>query len=472
MRILLALPPETHHLEVYSILGAYTPPLGLAWIASVLEKAGHKVKIVDSPTMKLSIKDFIREVRTWSPDIIGFSIITPTALKSYDTVKLLKKYLKDVPIICGGPHPTFMYDEALAAGFDVVVRGEGELTTLELVNTIERLGFPNNELKNIKGIAFKDRGGNHVVTMPRELIHDLSKLPWPAHHLLNMDAYLMFSKSIRVAHVIASRGCPYGCIFCSTSYFWGRRIRFRPAKDVAEEVKFLAERYKVKRVAFMDDELTASRAFMNEFINEIKQHKLDLEFSCGSRVDHVDRELLNNMKAAGFNAIYFGVESSSQTSLDKIGKRIRIDSVIKAFKLVKELGLYHVGTFILGFPWEKIEDMEGTINFAIKLDPSYAQFTIATPYPGTPLYEYALKKNLIIDSNWEHFTTLRPVMRGFYFDGRDLARVLARAYRKFYLRPKYLMRDIRSRKLNEFRTIISKGIMNWFDDYVRSRMQR
>lgn len=469
MRVLLALPPDTHRLEVYSILGAYTPPLGLAWIAAVLESAGHKVKIVDSPTLKLGIKDFIREVKAWSPDVIGFSVITPTACKAYMAVRLLKKYFSDVPIIGGGPHPTFMYDEALNEGFDVVVCGEGELTTLELINVIERYGFPSKELRNVRGIVFKDPEGGLIKTPPRGLIDDLGKLPWPAHHLLDMNAYSMFNKNVKVAHIIASRGCPYGCIFCSTSYFWGRRVRFRPARDVVEEVKFLTEKYGIKKVAFMDDELTASRAFINEFVKNVREHKLDLEFSCGSRVDHVDREMLKNMRDVGFKAIYFGVESSSQESLNKMGKKITIDSIIKAFKLVKELGLHHVGTFVLGFPWETLEDMERTVDFAIKLNPSYAQFTIATPYPGTPLYEYAVRNNLIIDSNWEHFTTLRPVMKGYHFNERDVARMLARAYRKFYLRVEYLIKEIKSKKLSEIRTIISKGIANWFDDYVRSR---
>ncbi len=470
MRVLLALPPDTHRLEVYSILGAYAPPLGLAWIAAVLERAGHKVKIIDSPTLRLGVKDFIREVKGWSPDLIGFSVITPTARKAYTTVRLLKKYFSDIPIIGGGPHPTFMYGEALNEGFDVIVCGEGELTTLELVSTIERFGFPCDELRNVKGIVFKDREGNYVRTMSRELISDLSKLPWPAHHLLDMNAHSMFNKNVKVAHVMASRGCPYGCIFCSTSYFWGRRVRFRPTKDVVGEIKLLAEEYGVKRVAFMDDELTASRTFINEFIKEVKESKLDLEFSCGSRVDHVDREMLKNMKEVGFKAIYFGVESASQDSLKMIGKRITIESVIKAFKLAKELGLYHVGTFILGFPWETLDDMEKTVEFAIKLNPSYAQFTVATPYPGTPLYEYAVRNNLLIDNNWEHFTTLRPVMRGIHFSEMDVARMLARAYRKFYLRAEYLIREIRGRRLAEIRTIITKGIANWFDDYIRSRL--
>jgi len=469
LRILLALPPETHNLEVYSILGAKAPPLGLAWIGAVLERAGHKVKIIDSPTLKLSLKNFIHEVKSWSPDLVGISIITPTAYKAYKTVKALKRELpKEVPIITGGPHPTFMYEEALNEGYDIVVCGEGELTTLELINAIERKGYVDSHLKEVKGIAFRDSNGNIIKTLPRAPIENLDQLPWPAHHLLPMDAYTIFNKPTKVAHVIASRGCPYGCVFCSTSYFWGRKIRFRSARNVVDEIEFLINKYKVKRIAFMDDELTASRAFINEFINEIKERGLDIEFTCGSRVDHVDRDLIRKLRDSGCKALYFGVESSSQRTLDRVGKRITVDQVIKVFKWVKELELFTVGTFILGFPWETLEDMKNTVEFAIKLDPSYAQFTIATPYPGTPLYEYALRNNLIVDSNWEHYTTLRPVMRGHNFSTKDVARMLARAYRKFYLRLKFLKREIKDRRFHEIKSIIIKGLANWFDD-LKSR---
>ncbi len=470
MKVLLALPPETHELEVYKILGANAPPLGLAWIAAVLERAGHKVKIIDSPARKLGLKEFIQMVKSFSPDVIGFSIITPTAYRAYRAIKLLKEFFSDIPLVAGGPHPTFKYDECLNQGFDVVVCGEGELTATELINCIERYGFPNDKLREIQGIAFKDKEGRIIKTPPRRLIDDLSSLPWPAHHLLDMELYSIFSRRMRVAHVIASRGCPYGCIFCSTSYFWGRRVRFRPAKDVVDEIEYLVSKYGVNKIAFMDDELTSSRTFINEFIREVKERKLDIEFTCGSRVDHIDRELIKGMMDVGLKAIYFGVESASQETLNKIGKRFTLDHVVKAFKLVKELNLYNVGTFILGFPWESLDDMWRTVEFAVKLDPSLAQFTIATPYPGTPLYDYALRNNLIVDYNWEHYTTLRPVMRGFNFSAGDVGKLLAKAYRRFYLRCEFILRELKSGRLYEIKSVISKGILNLFDYYIRPRI--
>ena len=154
MRVLLTLPPDIHDLEIYRITGMNAPPLGLAWIAAVLEENGHKVRILDTPTLKIGMNEFITKVKEWKPDVVGISLQTPTAPRGYKAIATLKELLPDVPIIVGGVHPTFMYEEALNQGADVVVRYEGEYTTLELLNTIERYGLDEERLKRIEGIAF------------------------------------------------------------------------------------------------------------------------------------------------------------------------------------------------------------------------------------------------------------------------------------------------------------------------------
>ncbi|RLG75474.1 MAG: B12-binding domain-containing radical SAM protein [Thermoprotei archaeon] len=458
MKVLLALPPDIHHLEIYRITGMNAPPLGLAWIAAVLEQSGHKVKIIDTPTLKITLKDFIAEVKSWSPDIIGISLQTPTAPKGYRAILELKKELPDVPIVVGGTHPTYMYEEALNNGADVVVRGEGEYTALELVNTIESKGMDFNELKKVDGIAFRDRDGKVVVTKPRPFIHDLDELPWPARHLLPMDKYTLFNKPIRIAHIMASRGCPYGCMYCITSYYWGRKIRFRSAENVVREIEHLVEKYNVRQVVFSDDELVVNRKFMYDMIRGLKERGLDVTFACGARVDHVDREYLKFLYDSGCIALYFGVESASQATIDRIGKRITLDQALKVFQWIKELKGFATGSFILGFPWETIDDMKKTVDFAIKLDPSYAQFTVLTPYPGTPLFELAVKNNLIVDWNWEHFTTVKPVMRGFHFTAEQLGKMIMYAYRKFYIRFSFLWRELKAGRLKDLFSIITREI--------------
>ncbi len=458
MKVLLALPPNIHSLEIYKITGMNAPPLGLAYIASVLERAGHKVKIIDSPTLKMSTEEFLHEIRSWKPDLIGLSLITPTAPSGYRVIKKIKEEFHELPIIVGGPHPTFMFKEALNEGADIVVRFEGEYTTLELVNTIEKHGLNHNALRKIKGIAFKDSNGEYIVTENRPLIANLDELPWPARHLLPMDKYTVFNKPIRIAHVMASRGCPYGCVYCSTSYFWGRAVRFRSAENVVNEIEHLVEKYGVKSVVFADDELTINRVFIENFIREIRERGLDITFACGSRVDHVDRELIRKLYGNGCVMLYFGVESASQETINKIGKRITLDQAVKAFKWVKEVKGAASGSFILGFPWETIEDMKKTVEFAIKLDPDYAQFTALTPYPGTPLYRFAKRFGLIVDENWEHYTTIKPVMRGFHFTLNDLGKMLKYAYRRFYLRFKFIWRELKAGRLRDIASILMKEV--------------
>jgi len=390
--------------------------------------------------------------------VVGLSLQTPTAPKGYRAILELKRELPDVPVIVGGTHPTYMYEEALNNGADVVVRGEGEYTTLELINTIESKGFNHDELKKVDGIAFRGRDGRVVVTKLRPFIHNLDELPLPARHLLPMDKYTLFNKPIRIAHVMASRGCPYGCIYCITSYYWGRKMRFRSAENVVREIEHLVEKYNARQVVFSDDELVVNRKFMYDMIKGLKERGLDVTFACGARVDHVDREYLKFLYDSGCVALYFGVESASQATLDKIGKKITLDQALKVFQWVKELKGFATGSFILGFPWETVDDMKKTVEFAIKLDPAYAQFTALTPYPGTPLFEYALRNNLIVDWNWEHYTTVKPVMRGFYFTAEQLGKMIMYAYRKFYIRFSFLWRELRAGRLRDLLSIITREI--------------
>ncbi len=467
MKVLLTLPPDIHNLEIYRIIGMKAPPLGLAYIAAVLERAGHRVKIIDTPTLEMDLKTWIHEVKSWKPDIVGFSLLTPTAPKGYRAVKFLKEELgDDIPVIAGGPHPTFMYGEALDHGFDVVVMGEGEETTLELVNTIEEYGLDPYKLSDIRGIAYRDEDGKIDITPPRPLITDLDSLPWPARHLLPMDKYTLFGKPIRIAHVMASRGCPYGCMYCSTSYFWGRRVRIRSAKNVADEIEYIVDHYKTNQIVFTDDELTLVKRFVYELIRELKSRGIEISFACGGRVDHVNKEFLKFLYENGCTVLYFGVESGSQETLDRIGKKITLEQAIKAFKWVRELKGFATASFILGFPWETIDDMKRTVDFAIKLDPNYAQFTVLTPYPGTPMFDYAVKHNLIEDWDWEHYTTIRPVMRGFYFTRSDLKRMIKYAYRRFYLRWRFIWREFRAGRLGDLMNILSKEAFSWIKETI------
>ena len=467
MRVLLTLPPGIHNLEIYRIAGMKVPPLGLAWIAAVLEKAGYEVKILDSPTLELEPDKWLEEIKKYRPDVVGISMLTPTAPKGYKAVKMLKREMPDVITVAGGQHPTAMFQEALREGFDIVVFREGEYTMRDLVMVLDSEGYRREALMKVEGIAFRDpEDGGIRMTRPRPLIQNLDELPWPARHLLPMDRYTLLGKPIRVAHVMASRGCPYGCMYCSTSYFWGRRVRFRSPENVADEVEYLYNKYHARYVVFADDELTINKYFVRRWIEEIKKRGLDIEFACGARVNHVNREYLKLLYDNGCAILYFGVESANQKTLNLIGKRITVDQVRKVFSMVKELGGHAMGSFILGFPWETLDDMKRTVDFAVKLDPDYAQFTALTPYPGTPLFEYAKKHNLIVDRDWEHYTTIRPVMRGFTWTTKDLEKMIKYAYRRFFLRPGFIWRELRSGHLTSVGKVLLRELLAYIGENI------
>lgn len=455
-KVLLAVPPGCDKLEVYQVMGLRAPPLGLAWIASVLEDRGHDVKIVDSPTLGLSIRDFIKIVESWSPDVVGLSSLTPTIGLAYKAAKAVKVVDRDVKVVMGGVHATFMWREVLeeCPHVDYVVLGEGEETMSQLVEALEKGAKP----KDVPGIALRNEGGGAVMTGPWMLV-DLERLPPPARHLLPMDRYTVFDKPVKVVHIMASRGCPYGCIFCATSYYFGRRVRFRRVEQVLDEMAECIDKYKSKTFAFTDDELTISKRWFDSFLKGLKGRGLDIQWTCGSRVDSVDEKLLARMFSSGCTTIYFGVESGSQETIDKIGKRIDLRQAEKVFEAIRKMGGSAVATFILGFPWETVDDMKKTIKFALKLDPDYAQFTYATPYPGTPLYEMAKKHDLIVDHDWSHYTTVRPVMRGFHFSLEDVEALFKEAYTKFYVRLKFLARQIRLGLFKDFLKTIFNNIV-------------
>ncbi|MCE4618683.1 MAG: B12-binding domain-containing radical SAM protein [Desulfurococcales archaeon] len=472
MKVLLTLPPGIHDLEIYKVTGLTAPPLGLAYIAAVLEREGYRVKILDTPTLKMDLAAWLQKVKSWSPDVIGFSILTPTAPKAYVAARKIKEEMNDVILIAGGQHPTYMWSETLDNGFDIIVRGEGEITIRELIKTIDKHGMDPTKLRRVAGIVFRDKHGNIVATRERPLIHNLDELPWPARHLLPMDKYTLFGKKIRVAHIMASRGCPYGCIYCTTSYYWGRRIRYRSPEDVAEEIGFLVDKYRIEHVVFTDDELTANRRFVYGLIEEMKKRGLDIGFACGARINHMDKEFMEFLYNNGCVALYFGVESGTQRILDKIGKMISLDQVRKVFRWKREIGGFATASFILGFPWETIDDMKRTVDLAIDIDPDYAQFTVLTPYPGTPLFDYAMRYGLIEDWNWEHYTTLRPVMRGFKFTREQVAKMLKYAYRKFFIRSAFILRELRAGRLKDILGIIARETISILADKLRSVIGR
>ena len=440
MKVILVNPPALH-IETLSVIGMKVPPLGLASLASILEQSGHEVKIIDAPAMEFSILQIKEILNKEQPEMIGVTATTPTVYDALEIAESAKEVCPDSFTVLGGPHPSFLPIETLreCPALDAVCIGEGEETVIELAEAVEG----RRELSDVRGIAYRSKEGRVIRNPIRPLIKDLDSLPFPAWHLLPVDKYTVLGKKSVICHIMSSRGCPFQCIFCSSSLLFGKRYRARSAKSVVDEMEYLVSEYNPESIEFSDDEFTLNRKRVEEICDEIKRRGIDVPWACSSRVDTINKHLLQKMRRAGCFLIYYGIESASQRILNFIKKGIRIEQIKRAVKWTREVGIKVLGSFIIGFPDETKEEIEKTINFPKRLRLDFAQFSIATPYPGTELYEIAKREGLLLTTDWSEYTAARPVMKTKNVSVEDLSKLFRKAYVNFYLTPRVLFRNLK-----------------------------
>ena len=283
----------------------------------------------------------------------------------------------------------------------------------------------------------------------RPFIKDIDSIPLPAYHLLPMDRYRMGNFSF--CTILTSRGCPYNCIFCSSSKLMGKIWRARSVEAVLDELRLLHDKYRVREIEFLDDTFTLNMKRAEAIAEGMVKEGLDIGWGCSSRANTMNRRLAETLRKAGCHSVYVGVESATQKTLDFIKKGITISQVVRAFRILRETGFNTVATFILGIPGETKELIMRTIRFAKKLKPTFAQFTIFTPYPGTEAYDMAVREGWLITRDWSKFDTLTPVMRLPGLSPKDLKMLLSKAYLSFYLTPSYIVEIFRKRHFFIFR---------------------
>ncbi len=432
--VILINPPLPHNSYSKELV---TQPLGLAYLAAVLEDACFSVKILDCPPLNYDFKDIKKYVEDLKPKLVGISSTTLTINNALRIAKIVKEISPETKVFLGGPHASILDRETLTSTdyVDGIVRGEGEITFLEVARKVKAKSPLNNTL----GLTLKTKKG--VIRFPdRALIEDLDSLPYPARHLLPLDKYKAFGMRCPSISVLSSRGCPFKCKFCAVRKLFGNRFRVRSPKNIAEEIKEIHNIYKIKYITFVDDIFTLNRKRTIKLCNELKN--LDVIWDCETRVDMIDEQLLKIMAEAGCQSIFFGVESGDQNILNNMGKGITIDQIKKAFKWAKKAGLKTIASIILFYPGETKTTIQKTLNFVKELDPDLAQFCIATPFPGTEFYDELLKQGLIQESDWSKFDVLNPVFSLNGFNTLEMKRIWSKAYISFYLRPTYIIKRI------------------------------
>jgi len=426
---------KTH---VSEMLELQAPPLNLMYLGASLEKASFSVNILDDSLKEWGYNQVNKLVEKLNPLIVGVTATTATIKSSLEYIKSIKRLLPDVLTVIGGPHTTFLPIDTLKSlkELDVVVIGEGEETFTELAEKYEKRG--KEGLEEVKGIAYRNQS-RIKVNEPRALIQDLDRLPFPARHLVSFKEYET-SKNGQ-AHIITSRGCTYSCRYCSSSLIMGRRFRARSPENVVDEIEELYDKYKIEKIGFIDDTFVLNKRRALAIADEIKERSLDITWSTSSRVNTIDKQLLSNLKSVGLQSIYYGIESGSQRVLNLMNKKITLRQSEDAVKIAKDLGIKVMASFMFGYPEETPAEMDKTIDFSIKLDPDYAQYSILTPFPGTPIYQKLEKKGLI-EKDWEKYTVLDPVIKyeRLGLSRKIVKRKLFEAYFKFYRRLSYYIK--------------------------------
>ena len=446
----------------------YWQPLGTLYVAAVLQRAGHEVRFFNGAFT--GHEQILRELKAFGPGFIGIYSTTFGWKKAKKTAADIREMFQQQVFICaGGPYPIAIQEACLSDGgkvFDAIVFGEGELTSLEIVERLES----GKDLGGVQGVIY--RKGEEIIKNPaRPLIEDLDSLPFPARELLgDSNKYIPPPATYRrkpVAVLMTSRGCNRRCIYCfQIDKERKSGIRYRSVDSVLAEIEHcLKQGY--REIKFIDDTLAADYDRAMRLATEIKKRKLDFTWFASACVNQVDKPLLQAFKDAGCWAILFGAESGVQKNLNAIRKGTTPDQIRKAVKAAQEVGLKVNTPFLFGIPGETFEEGLQTIDFAIDLNPDMANFHAITPFPGTYLYD-----------NLERYGTMSDELTDFTYQGaafipytmtrEEILKLRQIAFKRFYSRPSFILKKLLElRTLHDFSTAL-KSLRSLFWIWTKS----
>lgn len=466
-RILLINPALTGSLS--SGIFTIKVPLGLAYLASYLEKKGHSPEILDCMAyyeyitkisedkhrIGLPEKQIIEKIKEFNPDIVGISCgYTVHEADSLRTAELVKKINKNILVVFGGAHSSANPGSVLRdKNVDIAVIGEGEITFSKIAENWDN----QKKIKKINGIAFRDNKkikkmnkslsvsqNPHSdfkikINAPSEYIQNLDELPFPARHLLPMERYLKHPQNSianmrsPTTEIITSRGCPFNCIFCSIHTVWGRKWRARSSKNVVDELEELYNKYGIREFRFFDDNISWDKKRMIGICDEIIKRRLDIRWDTpnGVAIATLNEEVLRKMKKAGYYKIIMGIESGSENTLKFMRKPVSLEHARKIIKICNKIGIWTWSTFVIGFPNEDRKEIQKTIDFSKNSGLNFATFYIAQPYPGTDLFEVYKKEGLLKKGINVNSTVTNTQYDTCHFSAEQLRGLQKQAYSEF-----------------------------------------
>lgn len=431
-------------------------PLGIGYLAAYMIQYGHEVMVVDANCEKLDLLGIIQRIDSFSPSTIGISTTTPTFKIVRLIAEEIRKNFPSIKIIIGGAHVTATPETAIVHDcFDYGVIGEGEETLLELVEFISNQKDKN--IDNIAGLVYM-KNGNVVKTQKREFIKDLDKLPFPARELLvplsNTQAVPASVYKLPSGNMITSRGCPTLCTFCDRAIF-GEKFRARSVDNILDEMEVLTNKYGARDIKFYDDTFTASKNRVYKILDEMRKRRINVKWSCLTKVKAVDKDLLKYMKECGCWQVLYGLESGDDRMLKLLKKGNTVEDNRRAVIWAAELGISTRGDFVLGTPDETKESLNNTLSFALSIPLDYAHFNKFVPFPGTEIYHNLMQQGYKFNDDLTEGSSIDFFNVEFVPDGLDkhyYGNFLREAHRKFYFRPGHLLRSLlKLRTIDQFK---------------------
>jgi anaerobic magnesium-protoporphyrin IX monomethyl ester cyclase len=485
MKIMLVNPPD----QLEAMLGAGSTfiqkyePLGLLYVAAVARELGHEIRVIDAYAEELDCDQVTSMIEDYAPDVLGFSVLTCHGSAVWSMGKQLKDRYPELLVILGNVHAAEFAQQYVEEGCaDVVVHGEGEPAIGAILEAFEGDG----DYSNILGITYRAKGGRAERNAGTNVVDDLAALPFPARDLVHQSKYQLtnISNQNYVTRrgdigktMVTSRGCPFRCTFCVVH--GGRKPRMNEPERVVEEMELMQEVYGCSYVYIQDPLFMADRRRVEEICRLHQERGLTLKWGADAHVNTIRPEVVRALEAGGCFELSLGIETGTQRLLDTINKRTKLENITKAAHCIKDNSDIAVeGLFILGLPGETEFESNETIRYACSLPIDMAQFSVLTPYPGSPIFEQLRAEDGIntgirpdgsVDpSVWHRYTAyicfndVQPIWTTPTQSADSLRRLQKKALRKFYLRPKQLARQARRIRPHNIKKMADVALQGFF----------
>jgi radical SAM superfamily enzyme YgiQ (UPF0313 family) len=447
--------PNTKELAFRDNSLGYVPPLSLMYVAALMEREGVTVEIIDMDAERLSYAEALQRLDRFSPDLLGF---TTTTASFHPVLRWINVFKKDtgLPILIGGEHLRLYPQEAMShQSIDFCIVGEAELPLPHFIRAFrDRTPFDG-----IKSLGFR-KDGRVVIDRTLQMLDDIDAVPFPARHLIRNELYEnIMTRRKNFTAMVSSRGCPFRCAFCCQNL---QKYRARSPKNFVDEIELNLKQYGIQDFDIYDSTFTADRQRVIGICDEIRRRKLDVGFTARSRVDVVNREMIDNLKLAGCHAIMYGIESSNAEILRRMNKGISCEQVMETVSYTRQSGIESLGFFLFGFPGETRSTIEETIRFSLELPLDYAQYTVLWQLPETEIYRYYRERGL--EDYWAEYTLDESKERLIELIDTEVTReealeFVTSAYRRFYFRPRIILQRLRRLgSVREFRRLASGAV--------------